>query len=338
MSNETKIGLLAIIAIAVSIWGYKFVKGKNLLVTSNIYFVEYDNVDQLKSSSPVLINGFQVGIVADVYLKPDNYELIIVKLDLDKTMKIPKNTIAQVISTGFMGGKAVNLIFDRPCSGDNCAESGAYLKGESLGLLSSMVAEDEMKAYMEIISTGLKGVIDELNNSLLEDSDSPLAKSLQDMQATIANLKAGTARLNQLLASSSGNIAGTMDNLESLTSEEGKLQSILTNADELTHKLKDVDINKTLEEVSTTIKSLNETLASADQTLGGVTTAVGKINSGEGTLGKLMTDEALYQRLNTLSFRADSLISDLQQKPYRYMPFKSRKKVKRFDKKDANSN
>ena len=71
MSNETKIGLLAIIAIALSIWGYKFVRGKNILVKSNIYFVEYTDVDQLKTSSPVLINGFQVGVVADIYLKPD---------------------------------------------------------------------------------------------------------------------------------------------------------------------------------------------------------------------------------------------------------------------------
>lgn len=335
MSNETKIGLLAIVAIALSIWGYRFVMGSNILVSSNIFYIEYEDVDQLKMSSPVLINGFQVGVVSDIYLKPDNYEIIVVELDLDKGIFVPRDAIAQIISTGFMGGKAIKLLFDKPCKGDNCAKSGDYLQGDVLGLLSSMVAEDELKGYVDIVTKGLKAIVDTLNNGMLGDENSPLAKSLKDVQETIANLKAGTGRLNSLLASSSSGINGTIKNLETLTADDSKLQSILSNADQITGQLNEVDFKKTLDEVNTTVKQLNETIVTANAALGGVSTAVGKINDGEGTIGMLMQDKELYYKISTLSTRADSLITDLQQKPYRYVPFKGRKKVKRYDKKDA---
>ena len=335
MSNETKIGLLAIVAIAISIWGYRFVMGSNILVSSNIFYIEYEDVDQLKMSSPVLINGFQVGVVSDIYLKPDNYEIIVVELDLDKGIFVPRDAVAQIISTGFMGGKAIKLLFDKPCKGADCAESGDYLQGDVLGLLSSMVAEDELKQYVDIVTKGLKAIVDTLNNGMLGDGDSPLAKSLNDIQETIANLKNGTGRLNSLLASSSSGINGTIKNLETLTADDSKLQSILSNADQITGQLNEVDFKKTLDEVNTTVKQLNETIVSANAALGGVSTTVGKINDGEGTIGMLMQDKELYYKISTLSTRADSLITDLQQKPYRYVPFKGRKKVKRYDKKDA---
>ena len=338
MSNETKIGLLAIITIAISIWGYRFVLGSNILVASNIYYVEYDDVDQLKMSSPVLINGFQVGVVSAINLKPDNYEIIVVELDLDKGIKVPRNAKAQVVSTGFMGGKAVKLLFDKPCVGDDCAPSGSYLQGEVLGLLSSMVAEDELKGYTKIVTEGVKQIIDSLSSGMSGDSDSPLAQSLKNVQSTIASLKSSTARLDQLLASSSGSITGTISNLEAMTAEDSKLQSILSNADAITGELNEVDFKKTLDEVNTTVQQLNETIASANAALGGVSTTVDKINQGEGTVGMLLQDKELYYKLATLSARADSLMIDLQEKPYRYMPFKSRKKVKRFDKKDESGN
>jgi phospholipid/cholesterol/gamma-HCH transport system substrate-binding protein len=335
MSNETKIGILAFVAIALSIWGYKFIRGKNLLVASNIYYVEYENIEELKMSSPVLINGFQVGIVADIYLKPDNYEIIIVKLDLDKGIKIPKQTVAQIVATGFMGGKAVKLLFERPCSGEDCAPSGSYLQGEALGLLPSMMGKEDLKDYMDIMKSGLQDIVDSLSSAVSDDPDSPIAKTMQDMQATMANLKASTGQLNSLLARSSGNIEGTLENLEAMTGENGKLQSILENTDTLTGQLAETDIKKMMQEINETITSLQTTLESANGALAGVSTTMDKINQGEGTLGKFMTDEQLYQRLNSLSLRADSLFNDFQARPYRYMPLKSRKKVKKFDRQDA---
>ena len=129
MSNETKVGILAVVSIAILIWGYKFLKGQNLLTTSNILYVEYEQADMLSVSSPVLINGFRVGVIADMYLKPEDMQTIITVLDIERGVNIPKSTVAELISTDITGGKGINLSFHKPCTGANCAESGDTLKG-----------------------------------------------------------------------------------------------------------------------------------------------------------------------------------------------------------------
>ena len=71
MSYELRIGLLAAVCIAVTVWGYKFMKGKNLLNPTNYYYAQYEDIDELSATSPVLIRGLRVGTVAEVRLTDD---------------------------------------------------------------------------------------------------------------------------------------------------------------------------------------------------------------------------------------------------------------------------
>ncbi|MCB0589456.1 MAG: MCE family protein, partial [Phaeodactylibacter sp.] len=137
MSNEVKVGILAVAAVALSIWGYKFIRGKNLLLKSNTYTVYYPKVDRMQIGTQVFINGVEVGSVANVRLLNDVDRTVEVVLDLEPGMRIPRNTKAVIVSTGFMGGKAIMLEYPRPCSGDDCAESGDVIEGEIRGLLGS---------------------------------------------------------------------------------------------------------------------------------------------------------------------------------------------------------
>jgi len=341
MSNEIKVALLAIAAFVLFYWGYSFVRGKNILSTSNIYYVEYDDIDQLQPSSPVLINGFQVGFVAEIDLKPDNYEIVIVKLDLRKDIKVPKNTRAIIKSTGFMGGKAVVLAYDRPCTGSgDCATSGDFLEGGNMGLLDSMVGDDSVDDYLDMLKNSVGDIIDTLNEKMLsEDAEGPLAESLRSLETTMANLEASTGRLNRLMASSSDDISSTLANMESITGNlsdsNEKISRVIDNVETISADLAEADLKATLAEVDASIKKLNSTLSSADTALSGVALAIDRINTGEGTLGKLLGDDELYYRLNRLSIQTDSLVEDFQDRPYRYMPFKSRKKVQKYDRKDA---
>ena len=124
MSNEVKIGILAIVTIALSFWGYKFIRGKNMLSKSNTYKVIYEQIDGMQIGTQVRISGVRVGSVGSVNLQEDQSVLVV--LDLDRSVRIPTNTVASIKSTGFMGGKAIELNFDRPCQGDECAKSGSF--------------------------------------------------------------------------------------------------------------------------------------------------------------------------------------------------------------------
>ena len=337
MSNEIKVGLLAIVATALAFWGYKFIMGNNVLLKSNTYKVYYNGVDGLQVGTTVYISGVEVGSVANIRLLPDDADKVEVVLDLDSDLRLPRETLAVIVSTGFMGGKAVNLEYDNPCTGEGCLERGATLRGETRGLLGSLVGTPgQVAEYTDPLKESLQEV---LTSQIGEDSDTPLGRSIRELESVLTNLTATTTRLNSLLANSSGSISGTLENLESLTGEleknRDKISSIIAGTESFTSQLDEIDLKKTLDEVNTTVTSLQTTLQSTDEAVSGVSTAIGRINDGEGTLGKLMQDEDLYDNLNTLSNRADSLFNDLQERPYRYIPFKGRNKVKRFDRKDA---
>ncbi|HRD82530.1 MAG: MCE family protein [Saprospiraceae bacterium] len=342
ISSEVKIGLLTIVTLAVSLWGFKFIQGKNMLRASNVYYVEYPSIDLLKKATDVTINGFPVGVVSDMYLKPNDPEKrIVVVLDLKRDIQIPKDARAVIVSTGFMGDKSVMIKYDRACTGPDCAQSGDYLKGELQGFMSYMLGGDgTMDAYMASIKSGFADLIDTLNQQLLSpESQTPIAESVADLRKSLANLESATAQLDQLMRRSGGKIDGTLGNLQSITgnfdSKEKEINTLIDNFSAVSTQMKEADLKKTLEEVKASVSNLKTTLATTEQTLGSVNTMMGKINAGEGSLGKLLKDDALFNDLSGLSTKADSLMTDIQTRPYRYMPLKSRARVKKFDRLDA---
>nr|HPH17964.1 MlaD family protein [Haliscomenobacter sp.] len=140
MSNEVKIALLALAAIALSFWGIKFIKGKNLLTRTNLYYVEYDDALSLQSSSAVVIQGVNVGYVADVKLQ-NGSEKVLVTLDLKKDLEVPKGTRAEIFANGFMGTKSVRLQFPPVEERRGMQEPGSYLIPGSVGFLGANIPQ-----------------------------------------------------------------------------------------------------------------------------------------------------------------------------------------------------
>ncbi|MCB0635682.1 MAG: hypothetical protein KDC54_03645, partial [Lewinella sp.] len=185
-------------------------------------------------------------------------------------------------------------------------------------------------------------VLDSLNEKLLgEDSDSPVAETARDLQSTMASLKDAAARTNLLLQRSSPALESALDDVSQLTAtlaeQRDAIGQILANADTLSQQLVDAELNAVIADVQETIQQLSATLGTTNEAMAGVNDLVGKVQQGEGTLGKLMTDEALYQNLSELTYSLDSLMADLQERPYRYFPLKSRRRVNRYDQQDANN-
>jgi phospholipid/cholesterol/gamma-HCH transport system substrate-binding protein len=337
-SHETKIGILAIVSIALLIWGYTYLKGRNILTTSQLMYVEYPKVDMLAISAPVLINGFRVGVVADMHLKEEDMRTIVVELDIDRGVKIPKNTIAVIISTDITGGKGIRLEFDKPCDLEDCAKSGDFLKGRVRGLLGSMVPKDELTSYLDQIS----GTVGEVWDTIGGKMSDPDAKGIAE---SIRNFNALTANLNELILGSSRSIEATMAHLSSIMGkideDNEKISDFLTNLAAFSEKLNNLDLDKTMSNVNGTMTStdsamveLKTTLRTADEALAKISELVDGVKAGEGTIGKFFTNDSLYYNLSNTSQQLEVLLKDLEEKPYRYIPFKGRNKVNRYDKKD----
>ena len=207
MSREVKIALLAIAALGLTFWGYKFIQGKNVLVSSNVYYVEYDNVDGLQPSSPVRIRGSQVGFVAGINFTED-YKKVKVTLDLDKEVVISKNAVAY-IGSEMMGGRFITLE-NIACSGADCAQKGDIIQGQLRGVLGTMLGQEDLGTYIDPVKEALNEVVANLNKELLgEGEETPLGNTVRDLQATMSNLKAATGQLNGIMAKSSGNITSS---------------------------------------------------------------------------------------------------------------------------------
>ncbi len=336
MSNEVKVALLAIVAVALAYWGYRFIEGKNILSNSNIYYAKYNSIEGLQKSVSVRIRGYEVGFVSDIRVS-DDYQSIIVTLDIKPDVKISKQTEAAITSDGIMGGKYVELL-NYNCTDGTCAESGDFLQGKMRSLLNSMVGKKEFEEYFSVVNEGLKTLIDSLGNTIT-DEDNSIGRSVKSMEATLQNLESSSAQLDRLMRRSSGDIEGSLKNLNTLSTtlaeSNDTIKSILANAEKMTADLSSGELKATLQEALAAVKALQGTLSKADGMILSFTEVADKINSGDGTLGKLLEDEALYNQLIMTTESLDTLLGTLNEKPYRFVPFKGRKRVLRYDRKDA---
>ncbi|MDX1685327.1 MAG: MlaD family protein [Saprospiraceae bacterium] len=317
MKKEIKIGLLGIAALLILIFGYKYLKGQNLFNQSKTYYVKYMDVNMLDVSNPVLVNGFQVGSVINVQIDEEDANLIKVTIDVRSEIKLPEETVAVLISTGVLGDKAIDLEFDRLCT-DDCLEDGSTLEGRTKGFLGSMMGTPEdMDAYISKVKEGVTG-------------DSSVNKSLTELQLTIRNLNNITSHLDDILENSSNAISQSLNNVNDLTTELNNNRNTITasldNLEAFTQQLKNSEVDQLIESSNKTINSADEVFTSMKTTLEETNESVKSLKSilvsiedGQGTLGKMVKDETLYNRLDRVSQNLDYLIQDIRLNPKRYI-------------------
>lgn len=326
ISNETKIALLAIVAVGLAIWGFKFLKGIDLFSPSQTFYVKYENVDQLTSSSPVFIKGLQVGTVRDLYIDKKDDKTIIAVLDIQPGIDIPKDAVATIVGQSIMGGKAVDITITRPCDGDDCAESGSYLQGGYKSFLQSVIGEPgQIDAYTDRLRKGLSINLDSLAKA---NPESPAA-SIESLDRSLRNLEVMTSRINQLLAASSAGISATANNAAEITKglrdSNKDISALIANLSEVSAQLKNADLTKstqkavsTLDSVTQSLTALRGTLSTTERTISRIDTLAQGLINGEGLVGKTLTDEMLYDNLVTTTRQMNLLMQDLRLNPKRY--------------------
>ncbi|MCE9539964.1 MAG: MlaD family protein, partial [Bacteroidetes bacterium] len=110
ISKEVRVGIVTVIAIGFFIYGFNYLKGRDLFSTQRKFYAIYNDIDGLVEANPLMINGYKVGLVGKIKLTQDTTSHIVITLLLDDEVLIPKNSIAKVISSDILGSKAVQLI------------------------------------------------------------------------------------------------------------------------------------------------------------------------------------------------------------------------------------
>lgn len=304
MKNEVKIAIAAIFGIALLFFGINYLKGVNLLVPSNTYYVKFKNAQQLAVGNQIYANGYAVGNIRGLEYNYESNNEVVAAVVLDDNVRLPKGTRAELVSP-LMGGVVLNIIMG-PNPTDVLAPGDTIVGAPQVGAL------DQVGELMPVVQQMLPKLDSILANINRLTGDPALQQTLENAAVITENLKNTSAALDAMMA--------------------GEVPTILGNAETLTGNLARVDVDGTVRNANglmtnatTTVATLNRTVNDAQQLIGMLNTTLGdfqrQMNGTEGTLGALLNDRSLYNNLNHTMQSADSLVTDLKAHPKRYVHF-----------------
>jgi len=290
------------------VYTFNYLKGENLLDNSRRVYAIYDNVEGLATSSPVTVNGHTIGKVMDIKFSEDGSGKLKVLLLIEDEYEFSKNSIAELYETGLIGGKAIAIIpaFD---NAEN-AESGDILKGSIKEGLSELVNRrlTPLQEKIETMMVSADSLLTNLNSVFDSKTKANLKNAIAELNGTLTSFRSTSNSLNTLIVNNQENLDSTLTNFN-------KLSSNLTT---ITDSVAKSDLSGTIEELQSTLDGVNTLLAS--------------IESGEGSMGKLLKDDKLYDNLEGASKQLEQLLQDFKLNPKRYVHFSVfGKKAKIYD-------
>ncbi|MCD4678961.1 MAG: MlaD family protein [Bacteroidales bacterium] len=310
ISREFKVGLLFIVTLALFIWGFNFLKGKDFFHQQREFYAVYDKVDGLVPANPVSINGLKVGIVRELYFDGSADANIIVKFIMDDPIQIPANSIAKIFSSDLLGSKGINLILG---NSTEYIQNGDTLISDIEGSLKEEVNKQmlPLKLKAENLMLSIDSVVSVIQYVFNRDTRENLAKSFESIKLTLYNLEHTTSTIDTLIISQKNRLESIIGNVESITSNlknnREQFNNIISNFSALSDTLAKSNISTTL--------------ANTNDALKGITSVLEKVNKGEGSLGMLIHNDSLYNNLESSANELNNLLEDMRVNPGRYVHF-----------------
>jgi len=296
LSRPVKTGILVIAGILLFIFGYNFLKNSSIFETDRIFYVKYDNVAGLAQSAPVTINGLTVGQVKSIDFVNASGGLV-VTFSVEKDFDFSKNSMVQIYSSGFIGGNNLGII---PANdGGKMAQSKDTLNGDiQAGMIDGIMEkfvplEKSIELTLARLDTVLVGVSDILDEKTKE------------------NLRSSISNLNQTMVSFNG-VSRDMKSI--LNTNKDKLNSTMANLDKTAENF--AKLSDSLAQIET-----GALVRNMEATIGKLNSIAEGIENGEGSVGKLLKDEKLYNNLTGASKQLEQLLEDMKLNPKRYVHF-----------------
>jgi phospholipid/cholesterol/gamma-HCH transport system substrate-binding protein len=301
IANETKIGVLAVVAVAGLILGFNFLKGSSLFEHTKKIYAVFDNVEGMEISNAVQINGLQIGTVSAINESDkDLKQGIVVTILLKKDVHIPTNSVG-VINSGLISSSSIAIT-----KGD----ANEYLEnGDTLDTKkkSNLFAQVEQSVNPVILKLG--GTLQSLDSLVQVIGTLFNPKLKNNLTSIVANLAVSSASLQSLLNAESGELGKSLKNVDQFTG------NLARNNDHVTRTLENLD--KTSANLAAA--KIPETMESLQSTVTELKGVVAKVNSNNGSLGLLLNDKKLYQNLEGTSRSLNILLDDVRIHPKRYV-------------------
>ncbi len=297
ISREAKIGLVAVLAVCVAVWGINYLKGINIFHTADHYYAVYGNVKGLSENAMVTLNGYKVGNVKKIEFDDEHFDRIVIEIALEKKISLRHNTTLVIKSGGIISEtRNIEII---PGNGTEFYVSGDTIPG---------VIQPEITDFIDPIRKNIESMISSIDTVMVAFGNLMDDNTRKNLQGTIANLNSATESLKKSLQPS-GSISQTFNNLGQITDNLKKSNEDISN---MLNNLSDVSDSLKQAELKSMISNASETFAATAELFS-------KINSGQGTAGQLITNDSVYRNLNSAIVSLDSLLTDLREHPKRYV-------------------
>lgn len=305
LSKEIKAGLIAVLSIVGFVLIFQFMKGKSLFTTDNIFYAKYDNVEGIEPASKVSINGLKVGQVNNIIPVTDKNGRVyfVISFAVDNDFKFSKESVVEVFEPGIMSAKEmrINLTYKGAIAKDGDTLVGNYKPslinnlGEQVGPVKDQLQEVLKK--VDSLAYSANQVLDDRNRA-------EIRALLISLNRTVAAFETTSRQANALVANNDPKLQRVLDNANAT------MITANTAVDKYGRLAESIDTQK-----------LNATVANLDATVSKLNNVISGIDRGEGSLGKVMKDEELYNNLNSASNNLNALIEDLKANPKRYLNF-----------------
>jgi phospholipid/cholesterol/gamma-HCH transport system substrate-binding protein len=305
ISREIKAAILVLSGILLMVFLINYLNGKNLFEDDDTYYTEFD-YNALTKASPVTVKGNNVGKIQEIIYDFSTGKTR-VSFTIDDQLNFSKQSKIRLYKTGLMGGNALAIVVSND---GEPAKPGDYIASEvEEDLVSSLTTSfSDVSDNLDSTLSSADSLLVSLNGLVRDESDNGIKSAIAELNATMKSFKSVSYSVNSLVKEN-----------------DEKLSSILSNFDAV---IKDLAI------ITNDLKGvkLSKTVANLDNTLTTVNTLMTSIENGEGSIGKLLKDEGLYQNLEGAASQMKQLLEDMKLNPKRYVHFSLfGKKAKRYD-------
>ncbi len=299
ISNELKVGLTIIVAITIFIFGVRYFEDLPLFRTTYDLTAEFDNAGGLIPGNLVRVNGVSVGSVNGVSISEKTGK-VEVKFHVDRKISVTEGSYATVSGIDALGAVRMDL-FLGPRDAALIPEGGLVGTGEGNDLFGDLSARaPEMVQKFDDVLSGLDKVLSETGTMLSEPES--------DFRTTLGSVKGSVAQLERLLKEERARISIILQNVEDAT---GSIKTITSDNGPAVTKL--------VSDLSVTIASLDRELVSLGEASRSLNELLTKVNEGQGTLGMLVNDPSMYQKMDSTLNGINALLADFRVNPGKYL-------------------
>jgi phospholipid/cholesterol/gamma-HCH transport system substrate-binding protein len=299
MSKELKIGIIVTSIVVGFVWGFNFLKGHDLFNGKARFFnVEYSNIGGLTRASAVTLNGLKVGKVSDIILDESigKKGQLIVTFSVENDFEFSKNSVVRIYSPNPLANSNLAII---PNYEGETALSGDTLQGEIEESLFTSIGErlDPLQTKIESAIVKADTLFSGINKVLNEETINSVNASVSNIAALIYDLRQTVKSVNSIVTENQENLKSTISNAKDITD----------NFSKVSQNLSAVDIDNIVKKAENAVDNFNELSK--------------KLNSTDGSIGKLMNDDKLYNNIEAATKELEQLLRDLKLNPKRYVHF-----------------